>query len=93
MLRNLPQITKKKTLEGYINDAITFFGYYDYIDETKRKKALKAVATFQEKLNQSEVTIEKEGLGSYAGSADLLNDLNKYIENRDLVLWPGTPRR
>lgn len=38
LLRNLPQITKRKALEGYINDAITFFGYHDYIDEAKRKK-------------------------------------------------------
>ncbi len=84
LLRNLPQITKKKTLEGYINDAITFFGYHDYIDETKRRKALKAVATFQEKLNQGEITIEKEDLGSYASSVELLADLSKYIDNRDL---------
>lgn len=84
LLRNLPQITKKKTLEGYINDAITFFGYHDYIDETKRKKALKAVATFQEKISLGEITIEQQDLGTYAEPQGLLDDLRKYVENRDL---------
>lgn len=83
LLRNLPQITKPKALEGYINDAITFFGYHDYIDDAKRKKALKSVATFAEKLNQGEVTVEKEDLGPYATPADLLADLTKFIDHRD----------
>ena len=84
LLRNLPQITKKKSLAGYINDAISFFGYHDYIDDTKRKKALQAVATFRGKLDRGEITIEPEDRGSYANDAELLADLSKYIEQRDL---------
>ena len=83
LLRNLPQITKKQSLVGYINDAITFFGYHNYIDDTKRKKALQAVATFQGKLDGGEVTIEPEDRGTYASDADLLADLTQYIGNRD----------
>lgn len=85
LIRNLPQITKRKALEGYINDAIAFFGYHDYIDETRRKKALKAIAAFQEEIGKGEITIEKEDLGSYVGPAELLADLIEYIENRDLL--------
>ena len=83
LLRNLPQITKQSILEGYINDAIAFFAYHDYIDETKRNKALKAVATFQEKLSQGEILVEKEDLGGYADPGALVVDLTRYIENRD----------
>jgi len=66
-------------IADYIGAAVSFFNYSDFLDTTKRRRALKAVDAFGAAGEQ----LEPDDLGNYESADALLDDLRDYIGEHD----------
>ena len=76
--------SKGKEFKNYVDDALSFFSYEDYTDNTKRNKAIETIKKFREEHRDNvEDLIEQDDRPGYITTSGFLNELSEYIENND----------
>jgi DNA phosphorothioation-dependent restriction protein DptH len=82
-MRKIP-FDKGRNFKDYVDDALSFFSYSDYIDNTKRNKALETIKKYREKFQDSiEDSIEQDDRTGYVTVNEFLDELYEYIESND----------
>ena len=82
-MRKIP-FDKGRNFKDYVDDALSFFSYSDYIDNTKRNKALEIIKKYREKYQDSiEDSIEQDDRTCYVTVNEFLDELYEYIESND----------
>lgn len=82
-MRKIP-FDRGREFKDYAEDALSFFSYSDYIDNTKRNKALDTIKKFREKFQDNvEDSIEQDDRTGYTTANEFLSELSEYIENND----------
>jgi len=80
VIRDVPRSKRKKGVRPYIQAAVSFFGYSEFLEDTRRKSALKAIGNYR---NENIKTLEDDDLGTeYENEDELLTDLENYIQDR-----------
>jgi len=79
--------SRGKDFRNYVEDALSFFDYSEYIDNTKRSKALETIKKFREN-NQDNIEelIEQDDRPGYTTAKEFLSELSEYIENNDIQI-------
>lgn len=85
-MRGLAASRRKKNENKYIQNAIDFFNYSQYIDSYKRNKAIKAITGYRDYIQKDETAeFYNKELGDYKDINDLLDSLEKYVRKNDLT--------
>ncbi len=69
---------RRKTLAGYLGPAQEFMNYGAFLDESARRRANRALSGFR---NENREPPDEEVLGNFASLEDLLNSLQRYIDD------------
>ncbi|MCD6304951.1 MAG: ATP-binding protein [Deltaproteobacteria bacterium] len=79
VIRDVPRSKRKKGVRPYIEAAVSFFAYSDFLEDSRRKSALKAIGSYR---SENKGTLEEDDLGTeYQNEEELLSDLEAYIRD------------
>jgi len=78
VMGEVPRSKRKKGIRPYIEAAISFFDYSEFLEDAKRRSAITAIEGYRE---QNISTLEEDDLGKYKNKEELLSDLVDYIQD------------